>query len=281
MPECVAIVTGGLRGLGRAMTLGLLRTGWRVLAVGHIAEDVVDLQHAVAGAPFAAALQCLFADLRDPRQCELIVRTAQQQLNGLHVLINNAGLTFTYVDPDRFEKGPRKFWTLPDDVVQTVMDVNYVAADQMTRRVAPLLIAQGWGRIINVTTKLSTMNAPGSVPYGPSKAALEIATEIWSKELAGSGVTANIINPGAGADTPGMGNTMRERSARGEVPPLVKPEEMVPPLLFMVSREADAINGYRFDANAWDLSLPPAEAARRSGRRAGFDMRPQSDCFAP
>jgi len=281
MPERVAIVTGGLRGLGRAMTLGLLRTGRRVLAVGHIAGDVADMEQQVADEPFAAALRCLLADLRDPQQCDFVVRMAQQEFNGLDILVNNAGLTFTYIDPDRFENGPRKFWTLPDDVVQTVMDINYVAADRMARRVVPVLIAQGWGRIVNVTTKLSTMNARGSVPYGPSKAALEIATEIWAKELDGSGVTANIINPGAGANTPGMGKTMRERSARGEVPPLVEPEEMVPPLLFIVSHEADAVNGYRFDANAWDASLPPVEAARCSGRRAGFELHPVSDCIAP
>jgi hypothetical protein len=60
-------------------------------------------------------------------------------------------------------------------------------------------------------------------------------------------------------------NTM---SREGRAPRLVEPDEMVPPLLYVVSREADTVNGWRFDANFWDPSLPPAEAARR----AGFEM---------
>ena len=51
---------------------------------------------------------------------------------------------------------------------------------------------------------------------------------------------------------------------------------MVPPLLYVVSREADTVNGWRFDANLWDPSQPPAQAARRAGRSAGFEMHPKS-----
>lgn len=194
------------------------------------------------------------------------------------ILVNSAGLTFTTIAPDRFRRAtPQKFWEVPDDVIQAVMDTNYVAADQMTRRVAPRMVARGWGRIINVTTKLSTMNMHGAMPYGASKAALEMATEVWAKELAGTGVTVNIVNPGAGANTPGMAQEMRDRSAAGTAPRLVEPEEMVPPLLFVVSRAADRINGYRFDANAWDTSLPPNEAARREGRPAGFELHDQDN----
>ena len=64
-------------------------------------------------------------------------------------------------------------------------------------------------------------------------------------------------------------------SREGRAPRLVEPEEMVPPLLYVVSRDADKLNGWRFDANLWDTSLPPAEAARGAGRPAGFEMHPQ------
>jgi NAD(P)-dependent dehydrogenase (short-subunit alcohol dehydrogenase family) len=92
------------------------------------------------------------------------------------------------------------------------------------------------------------MNRPGSVPYASSKAALEMTTEIWAKELAGTGVTVNIVNPGAGANTPGMAQEMRDWSKAGTKPRLVEPDEMAPPLPFVVSPEADNVNGYRFDA---------------------------------
>jgi 3-oxoacyl-[acyl-carrier protein] reductase len=71
-----------------------------------------------------------------------------------------------------------------------------------------------------------------------------------------------------------MAEEMREASRVGKVARLVEPEEMVPPLLWVVSSAADAVNGYRFDANAWDPALPPAEAARRAGRPAGFELHP-------
>jgi 3-oxoacyl-[acyl-carrier protein] reductase len=263
-----AIVTGGLRGLGRAMTLGLAGQGIKVLAVGHVREDVAAMSDIENVRPVAA-------DLRHLGSVDAIVAEAEAAFGQVDILVNNAGLTFTYIDPDRFTKGPLKFWELPDEIIQNVMDTNYVAADRMARRLAPIMLKQGWGRIINVTTKLDTMNRAGSVPYGPSKAALEMATEIWAKELAGSGVTVNIVNPGAGANTPGMAQVMRDWSRDGKAPRLVEPEEMVPPLLYVVSDEASAVNGYRFDAQTWDNTLPPAEAARRNGRPAGFILHPR------
>src|SRR4051794_16294720 len=241
MTDRVAIVTGGLRGLGRGMTLGLAATGVRVLAVGHLPEDVA----AMEGTP---NVRPMVADLRSPKACDEVVAEALATFGRIDILVNNAGLTFTYIDPERFVRGPRKFWEISDEVIQNVMDTNYVAADQMGRRVAPLLVRQGWGRIVNVTTKLDTMNRPGSVPYGSSKAALEMTTEIWAKELEGTSVTVNIVNPGAGANTPGMAQEMRDWSREGRAPRLVEPDEMVPPLLYVVSTAADKVNGYRFDA---------------------------------
>ena len=278
MPNAeVAIVTGGLRGLGKAMVLGLLRTGRKVVAVGHIAEDMPVLQREAG--EHAGAVHCMTLDLRKPAACDEVVAAAQRHFGGLDILINNAGLTFTYTDPERFVKGPRKFWELSDEIVQNTMDTNYMVADQLGRRVAPILIARGWGRIVNVTTKLDTMNREGSAPYGQSKAALEMATEIWSKELAGTGVTVNIVNPGAGANTPGMAKEMREWSASGKASKLVEPEDMVAPLLFVISREADKVQGYRFDANTWSSDIPPADCAKRTGRKAGFELYPASDCL--
>jgi 3-oxoacyl-[acyl-carrier protein] reductase len=88
-------------------------------------------------------------------------------------------------------------------------------------------------------------------------------------------VTVNVVNPGAGANTPGMAEEARAASREGRMARLVEPDEMVPPLLYVVSREADRVNGMRFDANAWDPALPPEEAARRAGRPAGFVLHPQ------
>jgi NAD(P)-dependent dehydrogenase (short-subunit alcohol dehydrogenase family) len=277
MENAVAIVTGGLRGLGKAMALGLLRAGHPVVAVGHIADDVAPML-AEAGAD-AARLTCLVLDLLEPAAREALV-VAAERVGPVGVLVNNAGLTFTYFDPKRFVDGPKKFWLLEDATVQAVIDTNYMVADCLTRRVVPGMLSRGWGRIVNVTTKLDTMDRAGSIPYGPSKAALELASSIWAKDLAGTGVTVNVVNPGSGAHTPGMAQEMRDWSDSGKAPRLLDAEAMVPPLLFVVSHEAAAVQGWRFDATSWDASVAPVEAARRSGRRAGFLLHPVEDFSA-
>jgi NAD(P)-dependent dehydrogenase (short-subunit alcohol dehydrogenase family) len=276
MEQRVAIVTGGLRGLGRAMAFGLAREGHDVVAVGHIDTDIAAVEEATASSRLTGPILPLVADLRRPADCDRVVAMALSRFGGVHILVNNAGLTFTTIDPARFRRSePQKFWQVSDDIVRAVIETNYIAADQMARRAVPAMVEQGWGRIVNVTTKLDTMNRPHTSPYGASKAALEMATEVWAKEVEETGLTINIVNPGAGANTPGMAEEMRAMSREGRAPRLVEPDEMVPPLLYVVSREADNVNGWRFDANLWDSSLPPAEAARRAGRPAGFEMHPQ------
>jgi 3-oxoacyl-[acyl-carrier protein] reductase len=277
MEQRVAIVTGGLRGLGRAMALGLAKVGHSVVAVGHIDGDVAEMEAAAGALGFGARFHPLVADLREPGECDRVVVAARAHFGTVDILVNNAGLTFTYIDPPRFRRPtPQRFWEVTDEIVANVIATNYLAGDRLSRRVAPAMVARGWGRIVNVTTKLDTMNRLGTHPYGASKAALEMATEVWAKEVEGTGLTINIVNPGAGANTPGMAEEMRAMSRDGRAARLVEPEEMVPPLLYVVSREADRVNGMRFDANAWDPALPPAEAARHAGRPAGFILHPQA-----
>jgi 3-oxoacyl-[acyl-carrier protein] reductase len=278
MADRVAIVTGGLRGLGRAMALGLARAGHRVAAIGHIAEDVAEMEAAAGALDVGGLVRPLVGDLRLAEECDRVVAEVREHFGRIDILVNNAGLTFTYIDPDRFRRPtPQRFWQVSDDIVDNVIATNVLAADRLARRVAPAMVAEGWGRIVNVTTKLDTMNRLGTHPYGASKAALEMATEVWAKETQGTGLTVNIVNPGAGANTPGMADEMREMSRDGRAPRLVEPDEMVAPLLYVVSHEADRVNGWRFDANAWDASLPAEQAARRAGRPAGFVLHAQPD----
>jgi 3-oxoacyl-[acyl-carrier protein] reductase len=277
MEQRVALVTGGLRGLGRAMALGLARAGHHVAAVGHIAGDIPEMEAAAGalGNSGGSLFPCI-ADLREASECDRVVAATRARFGRIDILVNNAGLTFTYIDPPRFRRQSlQHFWQVPDEIVENVMLTNVLAADRLSRRVAPAMVEAGWGRIVNVTTKLDTMNRAGTHPYGASKAALEMATEVWAKEVDGTGLTVNIVNPGAGANTPGMAEEMREMSRDGRAPRLVEPDEMVPPLLYIVSHAADLVNGRRFDANAWDAGLPPPEAARRAGRPAGFVLHPQ------
>lgn len=274
----VAIVTGGLRGLGRAMALGLAREGARVCAVGHIASDVEVFMSEAAKSGCAQRVFGLVADLRDAAECDRVIAETERRFGPIDILVNNAGVTFTYIDPTRFtDAGPKKFWEISDEIIQTTMDTNFVAADRLGRRLAPKMIAQGWGRIVNVTTKLDTMNRPGSSPYGPSKAALEMASEIWAKGAEGTGLAVAIVNPGAGANTPGMAQEMRDWSRDGKVSRLVEADEMVPPLLWVINAPTERVNGKRYDATTWDPTIDPALAAEASERAVGFRLHPTRD----
>jgi len=276
MEQRVAIVTGGLRGLGRAMALGLAREGHNVVAVGHIDADVAEIEATTTGTNFAGHILPLVADLRRPADCDRVVAMSRERYGGPHILVNNAGLTFTTIDPARFRRAePQKFWQVTDDIVRAVIETNYIAADQMARRVAPIMVEQGWGRIVNVTTKLDTMNRPHTSPYGASKAALEMATEVWAKEVEATGLTINIVNPGAGANTPGMAEEMRAMSrARPRPAPCRAGRDGAAAALCRIARSRHR-QRLALRRNLWDASLPPAEAARRARRPAGFEMHPQ------
>src|SRR5262245_23434865 len=130
MEQRVAIVTGGLRGLGRAMAFGLAREGHHVVAVGHIDTDIVEVE--AEGVTAAVLASALAADPCRPAECDRVVATALEHFGAVHILVNNAGLTFTTTDPGRFRRAePQKFWQVSDDVMRAVIETNYIAADQM------------------------------------------------------------------------------------------------------------------------------------------------------
>jgi NAD(P)-dependent dehydrogenase (short-subunit alcohol dehydrogenase family) len=68
--------------------------------------------------------------LRVPAECDRVFAAAPERVTGLHILVNNPGLTFTTIDPARFRQAePQKFWQVPDDIVRAVIETNYIAAD--------------------------------------------------------------------------------------------------------------------------------------------------------
>jgi NAD(P)-dependent dehydrogenase (short-subunit alcohol dehydrogenase family) len=190
----VALVTGGLRGLGRAMSLGLARAGHPVVAVGHIQSDVAEMEAEAEKLQVSRHFHPVVADLREAGECDRVVAATRERFGKVDILVNSAGLTFTYIDPARFRRDSlQRFWQVDDEIIDNVITTNYIAADRLARRVAPAMVEAGWGRIVNVTTKLDTMNRIGTHPYGAAKAGLEMATEVWAKDAAGSGLTVNIV----------------------------------------------------------------------------------------
>jgi NAD(P)-dependent dehydrogenase (short-subunit alcohol dehydrogenase family) len=177
----------------------------------------------------------------------------------LDILVNNAGIGQGAVRADQ-RRNPIRFWEITPEQWSRFVAVNATAPLMMARAVVPHMLHAGRGRIVTVTTSLGTMIRRGYVLYGASKAAAEAATAVMAADLAGTGVTANVLVPGGMTDTRIVPDAAVADRAR-----LLRPEIMVPPLLWLASEDAAAVTGRRFIAAHWDASLPPAAAAEKCG----------------
>ena len=262
----VAIVTGGGRGLGQAMTLGLARAGASVaISAAREADEiskVADDINAMLGSRRVVALQ---ADVTREADCRRLVEGALAAFGGLHILVNNAGRGMKYVS-ETFLTEPTRFWDVDSDTWRSIVDTNVNGPFLMAKAAVPHMLGQRWGRIINITMNHETMRRAGFSPYGPSKAALESETMIWAQDLAGSGVTVNGLLPGGATDTGMIPNSVSE-AVRHQ---LLRPEVMVEPLLWLASDDSAQITGSRLDAARWDNALDPERAAAAALERAGW-----------
>ncbi len=247
LSEKVAIVTGGGRGLGRAMVLGLARAGAKVIAT---AARTVGEVEAVSREAGGGCVLPLAADVTRPQDCERVVEAARRRFGGLHLLINNAGRGMKYVS-ERFLEEPSRFWEADPETWRMIIDTNVNGPFFMARAALPVLLAQHWGRIVNVSMNHSTMRRRGFSPYGPSKAALESETIIWAQDLKENGVTVNALLPG-GATATGMIPANVSPAVKNS---LLSPEIVVPPLLWLSSEASDGVTGRRVDASRWQQGL--------------------------
>jgi NAD(P)-dependent dehydrogenase (short-subunit alcohol dehydrogenase family) len=222
----VAIVTGAGRGLGRAMTLGLLDAGARVAAVELDARAIEETQDAVEDRGAGERFLGIGADVTYDETGAKILRATTERFGRLDILINNAGISTDLLPGEDQTVG--KSWETTPEEFRRVIDVNVVAAFLMTRAVVPTLLAQHRGCIINVTTSLDTMWRPLMQPYGGSKAANEAIHTALAQELDGSGVTANVLVPGGAADT-----RLVPRAMAPDRSQLIPPEIMVAPLIWL------------------------------------------------
>jgi len=254
-----AIVTGAGSGIGRAMTLGLLGAGVDVMAVDREASWLDDLERAVGAGRPAGQLRALQSDLSDPASFDRIATAALDAAGRIDILVSNAGIGQGSIRADQ-RRNPLRFWDITPEQWDRFVAVNATAPLMLARAVVPHMLRAKRGRIITVTTSLGTMLREGYMLYGASKAAAEAATAVMSADLAGTGVTANVLVPGGMTDT-----RIVPDAAVADRSKLLQPEIMVPPLLWLVSNAAANVTGRRFLAAHWDTALPPAAAAEKCG----------------
>jgi 3-oxoacyl-[acyl-carrier protein] reductase len=242
------------------MALGLARAGYRVIITAAREPKEID---AIAAQAQPDQIVPIIADVTREEDCEHVVETTLTRFGSLDMLVNNAGRGMKYIS-DRFMTEPTRFWEADAKAWRLVIDTNVNGPFLMARATVRPMLRNRWGRIINISMNRDTMRRAGFSPYGPSKAALESETIIWSQDLAGTGVTVNALLPGGATLTgmipPGFPDSLRTT--------LLDPTIMVPPLLWLVSSAADNVTGKRVIANRWrsgDHSIVAADAIEDAG----------------
>ncbi len=266
LKNLTVIVTGAAGAMGCAMTLGLAKAGVRVAAaeLSSRRTETNELLEAARRACLQDKIAAIDCDVSRWTDCDNAVKAAIGRFGAVHGLVNNAGIGMQGFG--NVVVGKRKpFYEHDAEQWRGAIDANFNGAFMMAKAIAPVLVAQGWGRIVNVVTSHFTMVAEGFSPYGPSKAALEAATVIWSKDLAHTGVTVNALLPG------GPGNS--RMIPLSEVPDrskLIQPDVMVAPIVWLMSPRSDGVTGRRFIGKEWDPALDGAAAAQKAGAPAGW-----------
>jgi NAD(P)-dependent dehydrogenase (short-subunit alcohol dehydrogenase family) len=186
------LVSGGTNGLGHAMSAAVLAGGAHMVLTGG------DAARTAAAAAQLARL--------DPGHSVGIVEegvaAAVETLGGIDVLVNNAGIGMRTVNP-RFMTDPQPFWAVEPERFRDLFATNVTGYFLLARAVAPMMAQAGKGKIINVSVSEATTRRAGFAPYGPSRAATDSLSHVMAADLAGTGVTVNLLALG-GATATGM-----------------------------------------------------------------------------
>jgi len=261
----IAIVTGAAspRGLGRAMTEALVRAGARVSMMDINQQWLDESSNYMREIGGDDCVMTQIVDVTSITEAERSIEVTIEELGGLHILVNNAGIA-----PRNMLMGggtKNNFWEVSPQEWDRVVAVNSSGPFYMTRTAVPHMLAQGWGRVIGVTTSMNTMYREGGTPYGPSKAAHEALIAMASRELEGTGVTVNVLVPGGMASTDLIPDDADHERAN-----MIQPEVMQAPVVWLASDASDGINGQRFIGYYWNEELPLKERLEKAAAPAAW-----------
>lgn len=240
LKDRVAIVTGGGRGIGKAIAAAFAREGAKVVVTAaQQKNEIENVASEIRG-------DAILADVSNKDDVQQLVDSVVSKFGRIDILVNNAARGMKFVD-DNFMTEPKPFWKADPDMWRMVIDTNVSGVFLMTREAVPHMLKYGYGRIINISINHETMKRKGFTPYGPSKAALESMSAIWAQELEGTGITLNLLLPG-GATNTGMIPDGFPESQRSK---LIDPSVMGPPAVYLASDDSGGVNGKRIVAVDW------------------------------
>ncbi len=232
----VAIVTGGGRGIGRAIALGLAGSGASVVLASRTQKEIETVAEEIRKGGRKALP--VVTDLTVGEQLENLVQASLKEFGKVDILVNNAARSFL-----------RSLLDLREDGWDKVFNTNVKAVWLLSRIVARRMIEQKSGKIINITTVGAEKAELGMAAYGSSKAALKMLTRCMAREWAQYGIQVNAVGPGltrTDFSKPIWSNPEVAKHVSAAIPMgrLAEPEEIVGAVLFLASDAAKFITGH-------------------------------------
>ena len=229
-----ALVTGGGRGIGRAICLALAKAGFDV-CINFASSAAAAEQTAEDCKTLGVQAVTMQADVTDPVQCQNLVEAAANTFGRLDVLVNNAGVT-----------ADKLILRMQEADFDKVINANLKGAFFCSKTACKLMMRQRYGRIINISSVVGLHGNAGQSNYAASKAGLIGLTKSLAKEFAARGVTVNAVAPGfIETDmTDAMSDAAKE-AALGTIPAgrIGRAEEVANAVAFLASPEAAYITG--------------------------------------
>lgn len=186
LSQRVALVTGGGRGIGKAIALALAAAGARVVVTARTTDELAPVVAAIQQAGGQA--HAVSADLADKASIARIIDATVQQFGPVEILVNNAGLGSS--------SNPRPIVNFDDDFWELSLRINLTAPYWLCKAVLPAMLQQRWGRIINVASINGRVPSLHGAAYTASKHGLLGLTRTLALEVIKDGITVNAINPG-------------------------------------------------------------------------------------
>jgi 3-oxoacyl-(acyl-carrier-protein) reductase len=236
----VCLVTGGSRGIGRAIVLAMAHAGADVAFTYQRSTEQAD---ALAAQVRQSGVRCKAckANVASPEEMREVGRSVQAELGPVSILVNNAGIN-----------RDKSFFKMTHTMWEEVMRVNLDGVFYTTQFVAEDMVGAGWGRIINISSIVGQTGNFGQTNYAATKGAIISFTESLARELARKGITVNAVAPGF-IETD-MVNGMPEAAlsqvkAMTPMGRLGKPEEIADAVVFLASPRASYVTGQVLGVN--------------------------------
>jgi NAD(P)-dependent dehydrogenase (short-subunit alcohol dehydrogenase family) len=231
----VAIVTGGGKGIGKAIAMGLAESRAQVVVAARTASQIEAVADEILSRGGQAVAQV--TDVTQSEQIDELVETAVKSFGRIDILVNNAARSFL-----------RPLLDLREDGFDKIFDTNVKGTFLLSRAAAKVMMQSGGGRIVNITTVGAVRGGPMMGVYHASKAAVKMLTMCMATEWASLNILVNAVGPGmtrTDFSRPIWSNPEIERTLTARIPMgrLAEPEDIVGAVLFLCSDAAKFITG--------------------------------------